>query len=408
MKRLLTDAKVKNLKPKDKPYKTADGGGLYVYTTKAGAKSFRYDFKFNSKWGTITFGTYPEITLADAREQHQQARELLAKDKDPRQQNQNNQGLKPFSYYALETVKTLELQPVTETKRLSRSRKYLFPVLDKKKVTDITAIDLLNLLKPIAEKGARETARVLATYCRQTFDTLLSMQLIENNPAESINRLLPKPKPSTNFAHITDPKELGMVLKAIDSYDGDYSIKQALKFATLAILRPHNIRFLKWEYIDFQERVITYPPDQMKMGRTHKVPLSDQSLTILNDMKRLTHGHEYVFLSARGQRTGKPMSENTLNQALIRTKHPDTGKPLGRGVITSHGLRHTASTFLNEMRFSTDAIELQLSHASKDRIRATYNKAELMPERAKMMQAWADYLDGLRAVNNITPLKKGA
>lgn len=405
MKRLLTDAKVKNLKPRDKAYKTADGGGLYVFTTKAGAKSFRYDFKLHGKYATLTFGTYPEISLAQAREQHEEARAKLANGTDPRQDSTDHKA-KPFSYYAIETMRTLELKESTQNKRLSRMKKHLFPVLDMKPVTEITAIDLLNLLKPIADSGTRESAQYLATYCRQTFDTLLSMQLIQMNPAESIGRLLPKPKQAENFAHITDPKEYANLLKSIDAYQGDYAVKQALRLAPLVFLRPSNIRFLKWEYIDFTDRLITIPADQMKMNRPHKVPLSEQALAILESMEPLTGHLDYVFLTKYGMVTGKPMSENTLNQAITKLIDLDTGEPLGRGVMTSHGFRHTSSTFLNELGFSGDAVELQLAHASQDRIRATYNKAELLPERIKMMQSLADHLDGLKNGADVIHFKK--
>ncbi len=408
MKRTLTDNKVKNLKPKDKAYKTADGGGLYLYTTKAGGKSWRYDFKLNDKWGTIAFGLYPEITLAEAREMHGKTRGELAKGIDPRVAKKEASLLeRPFSYYALEAMQTLELRPSTQDKRVSRMKRHLFPVLDKKLITEITAIDLLNLLKPIAESGTRETAQVLATYCRQTFDTLLSMQLIQSNPAESISRLLPKPKQSKNFAHIDNPQEFSNLLKGIDQLKGEFVVTKALQFMSLVFLRPHNIRFLKWDYIDLSEKLITIPGDEMKMNRPHRVPLSEQALAILNDMKPLTGIKDLVFITARS-RNDKAMSENTLNQAVIRIKDPVTGELLGRGVMTSHGFRHTASTFLNEMGFSADAIELQLAHASTDRIRATYNKAELMPEREKMMQAWADWLDTLKTGINVIPINRKA
>ncbi|BBN59336.1 tyrosine-type recombinase/integrase [Hydrogenovibrio marinus] len=406
MKRALTDAKVKNLKPKDKAYKVTDGGGLYVYVTKAGSKSFRFDTSLKGKRFTLTFGTYPEISLAYAREKHDNARALIAKKIDPREaEQQRDLKIKPFSFYALEMLNTQELRPTTAKKKLAKMERHLFTHLDQKPVTEITAVDLLNLLKPIADANKRETAKDLATYCRQTFNYLLSLQLISNNPAATIADLLPKPKKSQNFAHITDPKDFANFLKGLDMYSGDYSVKKALQFASLSMLRPYNIRFLRWEYIDFKEKLITIPADEMKMDRPHKVPLSEQALTILKDMKQLTSNNEFVFLSACGQRTGKPMSENTLNQAVIRITNPNTGKPIGRGIMTSHGFRHTTSTFLNEMGFSADAIELQLAHASQDRIRATYNKAELMPERMKMMQAWADYLGALKSESNIIPLK---
>ena len=394
MKRLLTDAKVKNLKPKDKAYKVTDGGGLYVFVAKSGTRSFRYDAKLNGKRITVTLGKYPVTTLAEAREEHLQAHLKIAKGIDPRESTTDK---KSFSYYALEEMNTLDLREATYKKRLGRMEKYLFPVLDKKDVTEITALDILRLLKPIAESGNRETAHRLAIYCRQTFDYLLSLQLTDNNPAESVKRLLPKVKEVTNFAHLTTTADLSLFLRSIDSFAGDYAVKQALRFMALVFLRPHNIRFLKWEYVDFESKLITYPPDQMKMNKEHKVPLSKQVLAILDDMKKLTGRYEYVFLSAKSINLDKkPMSENTLNVAITRLTNPDTQQAFGRGFLTSHGIRHTASTRLNELGFNPDVIELQLAHSPKDRIRATYNKAELLPERTTMMQEWADYLDVLK------------
>lgn len=397
MQRKLTDAKVKHLKPKDRGYKTADGGGLYVFTNIKGTKSFRYDFKHHDKYATITFGQYPDLSLSEARKLHEKAHNNILKGIDPRAHKDAEKLLeKPFSFYAQEMMSTQDLRPTTAKKKLAKMQRHLFKPLDTKPVHLITAVDLLNLLKPIADKGKRETAKDLATYCRQTFNYLLSLQLIENNPAATIAELLPKPKKSANFAHITNPKELAKLLRGIDTHEGDISIKHALQLMPLVMLRPYNIRFMKWEYVDIENRLITIPADEMKMEREHKIPLSNQAIDILNQASYLSKKNEYVFLSAYGLRTGKPMSENTLNQAVIRIKDEKTGEPIGRGIMTSHGFRHTASTMLNELGFNADAIELQLAHAPKDRIRATYNKAELIPERIKMMQEWADYLDGLK------------
>jgi integrase len=397
MKRALTDTKIKNLKLKDKAYKTADGGGLYVHTTKTGTKSFRYDFKHNDKYATLTFGQYPALSLTEARILHEEARRLVLSGVDPRERDKEEELLsEPFSYYAQEMLSSQDLRSSTAYKKLGKMKRHLFTPLDKKPVDTITAVDLLNLLKPIADSGKRETAKHLATYCRQTFNYLLALQLIQNNPAATIAELLPKPKKSSNFAHMTDPAQYGELLQSIDAYTGDFAVKKALQFASLTMLRPYNVRFLRWEYVDLDERLVTIPDDEMKMERPHKIPLSNQALSILEEVHALTGNGELVFLSASGKRTGKAMSENTLNQAIIKLKDKYTGEPLGRGVMTSHGFRHTASTLLNELGYNADAIELQLAHASKDRIRATYNKAELMPERTVMMQRWSDYLDELR------------
>lgn len=397
MQRKLTDAKVKNLKIKTRGYKTADGGGLYVFTNTKGTRSFRYDFKHHDKYATITFGQYPGLSLAEARKLHEKAHSEVLKGIDPRAYKDAEKLLaKPFSFYAQEMLSAQDLRPATVKKKLEKMQRHLFKPLDTKPVDLITAVDLLNLLKPIADKGKRETAQKLATYCRQTFNYLLSLQLIENNPAATIAELLPKPKKSASFAHITNPKDFANLLRGIDTYEGDISIKYALQLMPLVMLRPHNIRFMKWEYVDIENRLITIPGYEMKMDREHKIPLSDQSISILGEALKLSRKHEYVFLSAFGLRTGKPMSENTLNQAVVRIKDESTGEPIGRGIMTSHGFRHTASTMLNELGFNADAIELQLAHASKDRIRATYNKAELLPDRTTMMQEWADYLDELK------------
>jgi integrase len=397
MQRKLTDAKVKNLKPKSKGYKTSDGGGLYVFTNTKGSRSFRYDFKHNDKYATVTFGQYPITSLAEARKLHDEARNTVLKGLDPREENQTNTLLsKQFSYYAKEMVASQDLRASTIKKKLSKMECHLFKPLDNKQVSNITAVDLLKLLKPIADDGKRDLAKDLATYCRQTFNYLLSLQLIDNNPAATIAELLPKPKKATNFAHITNKKDFAKLLRGIDLFEGDIAVKHALQLMPLLILRPYNIRFMKWDYVDLTNQLITIPADEMKMDREHKIPLSKQAVTILKNMKKLTTKHELVFLTASGLRTSKEMSENTLNQAVIRIKDEDTGKPIGRGIMTSHGFRHTTSTFLNELGYNADAIELQLAHASKDRIRATYNKAELLPERITMMQEWADYLDEMK------------
>lgn len=394
MKRVLTDAKIKNLKPQDKGYKVADGGGLYVYVTKTGSKSFRYDAKIGGSRKTITFGVYPALSLAEAREEHEKAHAMVAKGIDPRDLAHEKNS---FSYYSHEQMKTLDLRDTTYTKRIGRMEKYLFPVLDKKDATQITARDLIQLLKPIAESGKRETAQRLAIYCRQTFDYMIGLQLIENNPADTVRRTLPKVKETRNFAHLTEVEDVAQFLKVIDTHTGDYAVKKGLQFMPLVFLRPRNIRFLRWSYVDFDKRLITYPAGEIKMGKEHKVPLSNQAISILKDMQRLTGKFEYVFMSSVSiNNHKKPLSENTLNVAITRLINPKTNQKFGRGFITSHGIRHTASTRLNELGYNSDVIEIQLTHAPKDRIRAIYNKAEYMPERTKMMQEWADYLDDLR------------
>ncbi|MDR9499744.1 MAG: integrase arm-type DNA-binding domain-containing protein [Hydrogenovibrio sp.] len=407
MKRELTDRKIKNLKPKPKPYKKADGGGLYVYVSKAGTRTFRFDCSLNGQRFTMTLGQYPETSLSEARRKHEQARLDLSEGIDPRERKKSKPFIgRPFSFYAHDTNQRLELSPETMKKRVMRMEKYLFPALDKIPVEQITTSNILEICQPVADSGRHESARLLATYCRQTFDTMLYMQLIQNNPAESVSRLLPTPKRDKNFAHVTDPKAFARILKGIETYGGDYAVKQALRLMPLVFLRPYNIRFMRWAYIDFKNRLIEIPAEDMKMGRPHKVPLSKQAIAILKDVQAVTGGNELVFQSTRGMNAGTPLSNATLNNAIARLKDPDTGQPIGKGVMSSHGFRHTASTLLNELGFNSDAIELQMAHLDKDRIRRTYNKAELLPERAKMMQAWADYIDTLIHGADVVPIRQ--
>jgi integrase len=173
-------------------------------------------------------------------------------------------------------------------------------------------------------------------------------------------------------------------------------------------LRPHNIRYLSWEYIDFENHLINIPASELKTRKPLTVPLATQAEIILKDMHRLTGELEYVFVSSRGQNAKViiPLSENTTTKAIQRLINPITNKPFGVGYMTSHGFRHTASTMLNELGFDSDIIELQLAHIDKNQVRATYNKAQWMEKRINMMQAWANYLDGLKTQGNVTPINK--
>jgi hypothetical protein len=183
------------------------------------------------------FWPIPYLSLAEARKPHEEARGLVLDGIDPRDNSQELLS-KPFSHYAQEMMSTQDLRPSTALKKSAKIKRHLFCPLDKKSVDTITAVDLLNLLKPIADSGKRETAKDLTTYCRQTFNHLLALQLIHNNPAATISELLPKPKKSANFAHIADPSQFGDFLKAIDAYQGDYAVKKVLQFASLTMLRP--------------------------------------------------------------------------------------------------------------------------------------------------------------------------
>ncbi len=382
MKQILTDAKVKAAKPKPKPYKLTDGGGMYLLVNSNGSRYWQYRYRLNGKQNTYQIGTYPDVSLKTAREEHQLARAKVAQGISPKAIKQGRKVAVErdehrFSHYYDAWVKKQNLAPSTLSDQNQRVEKNLKPFLDKKRIDEWTTLDLLKIVQGVSERGARETAVRMAGILRRVFNDVLLLQIIDTNPATGLAELLPSPDPKQkkNFAHIASEHDLRRLLKAI------YTVRPRQDYADTMAL-------------DWNLRTITIPAGAMKRHNEHVVPLSDQALAILKEMQRLTGDDEYVFTTSRGN--GRPMSENTTTKALQTLIDPETGLSFGRDFITSHGFRHTASTLLNERGYDADVIELQLAHINKDRIRATYNKAQWMEKRTQMMQEWADYLNGLR------------
>jgi len=399
----LSHTAVSNAKPKNTVYKLFDGGGLHLLIKPSGYKCWKYDYRLDTARGTYTIGQYPDISLKQARERHRQAREYVASGIHPKQikikeRIENDLNDKRFSHYANQWLDKQNLAESTYSDLKQRIDKNLIPYLDKKNVDEFTTADLLKITLKVTDRGARVTGKRMAGILRRVYNEILILGIVDTNPAQGLAELLPKPdiRDKGNFGHITSPDEIKVLLKLIDSPSNrqDFATTQALKLMPLVFLRPRNIRFLKWEYIDFDEKVINIPASEIKTRKPLTVPLAYQTVAILKSMEPLTGDLEYVFISGHGK--GKPLSENTTTAALKRFINPATGEPFGTGYMTSHGFRHMASTLLNEMGYDPDVIELQLAHINKDRIRATYNKAQLMEQRTKMMGEWADYLDGLR------------
>lgn len=403
----LTATTIRNAKPKASDYKLFDQGGLYIIVRRTGAKAWKYGYRIDGKQGTYTIGSYPEVSLQEAREAHMAARKLVAVGKSPIAEKRICSAKlaassKRFSDYSKEWVAKQNYAAATLHDLEQRLDKNIYPALDLRPVDAYTTRDLLDVLQLVAGRGARETAKRMAGILRHVFNDLLLLGLIDNNPAQGLAELLPKPdhRLKGNFGHITDEGELKGLLIQIHTPSARQSptTTAALKLMPLLFLRPYNIRFMKWEYIDFGDAMMTIPASEMKSNKELKVPLATQVVELLKGIQKTASSSPYVFVTRHGH--GKPISENTTTAALKRLINPKTDKAYGTGFMTSHGFRHTASTFLNEMGYSPDAIELQLAHESKDRVRATYNKAKLMDERIKMMQEWADYLDNLRAQPN--------
>jgi integrase len=396
----LTNTQIKNAKPKDKQYKLSDQGGLSLMIRPTGSKAWKYDYRLDGKRLTHTIGTYPETSLAEARDAHIAARRLVQTGTNPtsaKNQEANNSTL--FSSRCKTWLSKQNLAETTRKDLVQRIEKNLYPYMDSKCLTTYTTRDLLKIMERMTDRGARETAFRMAGILRKVFNEAFILGDIEANPAGGLTELIPIPdiKTKSNFGHITSIDDFKILLQQIHKPDPtrDKAVTLALKLMPLVFLRPKNIRFMKWEYINFDEALITIPKEEMKMNRELKVPLATQAIEILQEAHNHTGHLEYVFMSTIGIGKNKPIGESATTNAIRRMIDPRTGKSFGTGFMTSHGFRHTASTMLNELGYRSDIIELQLAHESNDRVRATYNKAQLMPERTTMMQDWSNHLEGL-------------
>jgi integrase len=352
-----------------------------------------------------------------ARERRDEARLLLAQGIDP---SATRKALKGKMVEDEMTFERVARQYYSETSIsmgwseghaetvISRLEKNIFPWLGSKPIMTIQADEWRINLRRIYERGAHEVASRVRGVCSQIYDYAVDNNLADANPIPPRKRLFP-PRVKNHFPTILDPKKVGPLLRAIDGYSGQFETVCALKLAPLVFVRPFNIRSAEWSEFELDNPdgpVWRIPAEKMKGDRNrkitkipHLVPLSTQAVGILNELLPLTGSNQYLFPGAREK--SKCMCENTLNKAL--------GKLGYKGEVDNicvHGLRHMASTLLNEKGFHKDAIERQLAHTDKDKIRSTYNHAEHLPERRKMMQAWADYLDGLKsgASAKVTPL----
>lgn len=391
----LTDAAIRKAKPEEKTYKMADGGGMYLEVTPTGSKYWRLKYRFNGKEKRLALGVYPDVPLALARERREAARKLLANDVDPgllkKQTKQVNKENAANSFEAVAREWFAKYSPNWVPRHgeriLRRLEKDLFPWLGNQPIADITPPMLLSVLRRIESRGALNAAHRTHQNCGQIFRYAVATGRAERDPSGDLRGALP-PARETHHASITEPKAIGTLLRVIQGYEGSFITKCALHLAPLLFVRPGELRQAEWEEIDFETAEWRIPGKKMKMGALHIVPLSTQALNVFRDLHPLTGQGRYVFPGARS--ADRPMSDNTVNAALRRLGY-------GNKEMTGHGFRSMASTLLNEQGWNRDAIERQLAHAERDEVRAAYNYAEHLPERRRMMQHWADYLDKLKA-----------
>jgi len=390
----LSDMAIKKANPNDKKQKMFDGGGLYLEVAPSGGKLWRLKYRFGGKEKLLSLGPYPTISLKDAREKREAAKRLLLDHQDPGEVKKAQKlaavygGEDSFEYVAREWIENNSRTWVeSHTARLARRlEQYVFPWIGKRKVSQITAPELLSLVRQLEKRGTVETAHRVFACCGQIFRYAVATGRTERDITGDLRGAL-TPVRETHLASITDPREIGKLLDSIDAYDGFPVTRLALLLAPLVFVRPVELRKAEWKEFDFDEAEWRIPPERMKMKVKHIVPLSRQALDILLELHKLTGKSRYLFPGARTN--SRPMSDATLINALRRMGY-------SKEEMTAHGFRSMASTLLNEQGYNRDWIERQLAHAERNNVRAAYNYAEYLPERRRMMQKWADYLDSLK------------
>jgi integrase len=406
----LTPSAVANAKPKAKPYKLADGRGLFLLVRPSGAKWWRWKYRrpVTGVENTLSLGTFPEVSLRKARDKRDDARRLLADGIDPGAKRQEVKAAKvadmeaagdTFEAMARAWLARQECAEITLRKSQWILETCLFPEIGTMPLTEVTPRVLLDALRKVEETGKLETAKRARVKAGQVFRWAILEGRAETDPTASLRGALKSPK-NKHHAAITDPAKIGELLRAIDGFTGQPVTLAALKLAPLVFVRPGELRHAEWQEIDLDAAMWRIPAERMKMKAAHIVPLSTQAVAILRDLFPFTGAGRYIFPGLRS--ASRPMSENTVNAALRRLGY-------GTDDMTGHGFRSMAASRLNEMGWNADAIERQLAHAESNKVREAYtHAAQYLDERTRMMQAWADYLDGLRARGAVVPFKREA
>jgi integrase len=404
----LTETAVKAAKPKEKAYKKHDERGMYLLVTPAGGKLWRLNYRIDGKQKTFAIGRYPDVPLKVARDLRDEARKQIAAGQDPSTEKRAERARRKlaaagsFEKVARRWFEKSKSQWVPGHQRtvIARLENDVFPRIGSRPIEDITAVDVLDVLRRIETRGAHETTRRVKQICSQVFTFGITESLITNDPTTGLERALTKPETASHPA-VLDPKRIGELLRIFDTYDGTLIVKCALRLAPLVFVRPGELRHAEWTEIDFEKAEWTIPGFKMKRDRSHTVPLSRQAVAILREVQPLTADGKYVFPSARSARSPRPLSDNAVLAAYRRCDIP-------REELSGHGWRATARTLIAENletlgltgpiweSMAEAIIEHQLAHIVKDVHGEAYNRTKFLKERRQMMQAWADYLERLR------------
>ncbi|MEJ2633367.1 MAG: integrase arm-type DNA-binding domain-containing protein [Acidihalobacter sp.] len=411
----LSDTQIRNAKPgltpqgkeTTKPYKMGDSGGLYLEVAPSGGKWWRFKYRFEGKQKRLSLGVYPDITLKAARARRDEARTLLAEGVDPGEHRKavkaakTDRAANSYEVIAREwhDKHSATLNPEHAERILRRQERDIFPWIGGRPVSEVTPPELLQALRRIEARGAIQTAHRALGDCGQIFRYAVATGRTQRDPTPDLRGALSSYR-AEHFAAVTDPDRLAELLRIMDGYEGTLTVRCALRVAPLVFVRPGELRQAQWADIDLDAAEWRYIVT--KTNTQHIVPLSTQAVAILRELEPLTGRGQYVFPSARNPRGDRPMSENTVNAAMRRLGIP-------KDEMSGHGFRAAARTILDEvLGFRPDFIEHQLAHAVRDPNGRAYNRTAHLPERRKMMQAWADYLDQIKAGSNVVALRAGA
>ena len=394
---MLTDTKVRNLKPQDKLYRVADSHGLAIEVNPNGSKLWRHRFRYNNKATMMSLGSYPMVSLLEARQKRDSNKQLLSQSINPAR-------VQSKIYTTKSTFQEMFEQWI-ENKRdewssgyiedtQQRANNYLIPTLGKLPIEDIKSPDMRNLLIKIQSSGKLDMLQKVKGIANGVFKYSVGMGVISVNQVRDLTNEIFKKKPVRHYASITDPKEIGILLDKLEEYNGSYEVNNALKLAPHLFLRPSELTGLLWSEVDFDEKIIRIGEERMKMKRTHLVPMSKQVLGMILKLSKFNTKSLYVFPGPRN--INKSITPDSLRLAIRRLG-------IDKDTFTTHSFRSMASTRLNELNYRADVIEMQLANAEGNKIRGAYNHAQYLPERVKLMQDWSNYLDKLQNKSSVSP-----
>jgi integrase len=398
----ITDTAVRSAKPKAKAYKLSDANGMYLLVQPNGAKYWRLKYRYAGKEKVLALGVYPETNLKKARKSRSEARDLLAQGHDPGEERKARKRAKrvavgnKFETVAREWYDNQKggWSTAHASAVLDRLERELFPVLGSRPIAEIDTPELLNLLRGIERRDALEVAAKVRIISGQVFRYAITTSRAKHDPSRDLKGAL-KTREKQQYARLAE-SDLPEFLSKLEAYDGNLLTRLAIGLLVLTFVRTGELRAATWNEFDLDKAEWRIPSERMKSRVEHIVPLAHQALSILKQLRGISGTREYVFPNEHHPL--KPMSENTILYALYRMGY--------RGRSTGHGFRATASTILNEQGWEADVVERQLAHKEKNATRAAYHHAEYLAERKRMMQAWANYLDGQRSGGNARSLRR--